>query len=241
MPKRLEFLPLTKYQAALLDENVVALGFGDGVVRTFKRVQRAYGDKDHFATNKDGDVALSNGKVIGKNRNPNVINHKYTHKGVVYKYATRLIRRKDGNVTESRKLLPSINTIADYFRKSKRVQIDRSTRNTAAGGKRSPPKTAISPVIIRYPKMFDTVFIDSLRLPACTHDGDTYSWVFLCADYLTKFIHIAEVHQATELSKTKRGRAKATKYYRKQTMTERIISQPKGRSPIRHGNFSKTF
>ena len=62
MPKRLEFLPLTKYQAALLDENVVALGFGEGVVRTFKRFQSLYGDKDHFAMNKDGDVALSNGK-----------------------------------------------------------------------------------------------------------------------------------------------------------------------------------
>ena len=31
----------------------------------------------------------------------------------------------------------------------------------------------------------------------------------MCADYLTKFIHVAEVYQATELSKTKRGRANA--------------------------------
>ena len=65
-------------------------------------------------------------------------------------------------------------------------------------------------MIIRYPKMFDTIFIDSFRLPACRHNNQTqtYSWVFLCADYLTKFIHISEVHQANELSDTKQSAKK---------------------------------
>ena len=127
---------------------------------------------------KEGEISLEDGDPYEDKRKPTVVNQKYTHKGLVYTYETRLIRRKAGNVTERRSLLPSIKAIADYFRKSERVQIDRSTRNAVAGGKRSPPKTAISPVIGRYPKMFDTVFIDSFRLPACTHDGETYSWVF---------------------------------------------------------------
>ena len=69
------------------------LGFGEGVVRTFKRFQSLYGDKDHSAMNKDGDVAPSNGKVYEFSRKPAVVNHKYTYKGIVYKYETRLIRR----------------------------------------------------------------------------------------------------------------------------------------------------
>ena len=77
MSERREFLPLTNYQTALLDENVAALGFGEGVVRTFKRFQSQFGDKDHFAMDKDGDVALLNGKVYELIRKPAVVNHKY--------------------------------------------------------------------------------------------------------------------------------------------------------------------
>ena len=57
MPERREFLPLTKYQTKIMDENVISKGFGEGVVRTFKRFQSLYGDKDHYAMSKDGDIA----------------------------------------------------------------------------------------------------------------------------------------------------------------------------------------
>ena len=63
MPPRLEFLPLTKYQTKILDDNVISNGFGEGVLRTFKRFQTLYGDKDHYAMNKDGDVAFKGGHV----------------------------------------------------------------------------------------------------------------------------------------------------------------------------------
>ena len=186
-------------------------GFGEGVLRTFKRFQTRYGDKDHFAMNKDGDVALKDGHVYEEKHKPKVEKHQYTFEGEKYKYETRSIRRKTGTVTERQKLLPSIKAIAYYFRKPERVQTDRPTRNAVAGGKRAPPKTAVSPVIIRYPKSFDTVFIDSFRLPVCTHKGNPYSWVFLRADYLTKFIHIAEVHQVNELAPTKESAKESAK------------------------------
>ena len=61
-------------------------------------------------------------------------------------------------------------------------------------------------MIIRYPKMFDAAFIDSFRFPKCTHNKEVYSCFFiLCANYLTKFIQIAEVHQAIELPGTQKS------------------------------------
>jgi hypothetical protein len=93
MADRQAFLPLTKYQTKILDENVIEKGFGEGIVRTFKRLQTLYGNKDHYAMNKNGDVAFENGSPYEMKRKPAIVNHKYTHDGVIYKYETRLIRR----------------------------------------------------------------------------------------------------------------------------------------------------
>ena len=48
--------------------------------------------------------------------------------------------------------------------------------------------------------------IDSFRLPTCVHEGQQYSWVVLCVDFLTKFVYLRPVHVQTELSATKRAR-----------------------------------
>ena len=74
MPQRREFSPLTKYQTKILDDNVVSKGFGEGVVRTFKRFQALYGDKDHYAMSKDGDIALENGSPYEEKRKPTIVN-----------------------------------------------------------------------------------------------------------------------------------------------------------------------
>ena len=75
MQYRRGFLPFTKYQTALWDENLVSKGSGEGVVRTSKRFQSLYGDKDHYAMGKDGDVAFEKGDVYEKKRTPTAVNH----------------------------------------------------------------------------------------------------------------------------------------------------------------------
>ena len=57
---------MTNNQTQILDKNVVSKGFGEGAVRTFKRLQSLYGDRDHYAMDKDGDVAFEKRDVYEK-------------------------------------------------------------------------------------------------------------------------------------------------------------------------------
>ena len=82
MPKRLKSLLLTKHQRKIQDDNVIYLGFGEGVLRTFKRFQTLYGDKDHYAMNKDGGIVLQGGQVNEEKHKPKVAKkHQYTFEG----------------------------------------------------------------------------------------------------------------------------------------------------------------
>ena len=66
-----------------------------------------------------------------------------------------------------RRLCPTRDQIADFYRRDATIQIDRQPRRNVAGGIRGPPKNIIMPFLP--PSLLHTVFVDMMRLPLSGH------------------------------------------------------------------------
>ena len=82
--------------------------------------------KGHFAMNKDGfrHRVREDGAIYEKKHKPRVKKQQYTLEGDIFKYETRSIRRKTGNVTEKRKLLTSIKAMT--YEQAEQLAVDRN-------------------------------------------------------------------------------------------------------------------
>ena len=103
-------------------------------------------------------------------------NYRYRRDGKWYKVPIHEVRVAQGPglapivYFTCHKLLPPRRAIQDFLGRDPHTQIDRQTRNNVAGGKRSPIKTSIKPVLPKRP--LEMLFCDTMRMPECIHDAN---------------------------------------------------------------------
>ena len=78
------YLPLTKFQISVIDE-YRQRGFREGVIKTWHRLRNDFNDKNHYAINKEGDIARTkDGTPIEDTTNAQleVADHTYKYENV---------------------------------------------------------------------------------------------------------------------------------------------------------------
>ena len=200
------YLPLTKFQISVIDE-YRQRGFREGVIKTWHRLRNDFNDKNHYAINKEGDIARTKDgtPIEDTTAQLDVTDHTYKCDNDEYTFPTRITAKGQ---TIRRKLAPSRRALASYLRNLESVQVSRPTRKHVAAGRRSPPKSSLMAIDLDQKKelCLQLVFADGFRLPATVSlkNNKQYSWCYIFVDFLTKMIFLKPLHVTTNLGQRKR-------------------------------------
>jgi hypothetical protein len=129
--KKQEFLPLTKFQTTVLDKLVHDSGFSaEGVNKMYCRLRTELGSGPHPGMDSKGKVArTSDGSLYKPTKAEFTSKHAFKYDGREYTIPTRERTVKGSKVIARRPVYPSMLAIADFYRKSERIQRNRGTRN----------------------------------------------------------------------------------------------------------------